>query len=138
MLLHSHSDKCTLMVYVTLGQAYVFVHNNSWKSSATVVLSNSKCFTFPLWKVYLGCDSIQQLSCSFAVLGSSPASDLIHILSDCIMLCYRCVRLLCEYNTDIKVRVDEKEDNALHIAARSDHSEILQLLLSEGLDPELR
>ena len=46
--------------------------------------------------------------------------------------------MLCKYNTDIKVRVNEKEDNALHIAARNDHLEILQLLLSEGLDPELR
>ena len=50
----------------------------------------------------------------------------------------RCVRLLCKYNADIKERVHETQDTALHIAARNDHLEILKLLLCQGLDPELR
>ena len=45
--------------------------------------------------------------------------------------------MLCEYTTDIKVRVFE-EDTALHIAAHNDYLEILKVLLSHGLDPELR
>ena len=49
----------------------------------------------------------------------------------------RCVKLLCKYTTDIKVRIFE-EDTALHIAARNNYLEILKLLLSHGLDPELR
>ena len=51
---------------------------------------------------------------------------------------YRCIKLLCKYNADIKERVYETQDTALHIAARNDHLEILKLLLSQGLDPELR
>ena len=54
------------------------------------------------------------------------------------MLCCSCVKLLCNYNTDIKVRVCEKEDTALHIAARKDQIDILKFLLNQGLDPELR
>lgn len=38
----------------------------------------------------------------------------------------------------MKVRVTEKQDTALHIAARNDQLEILKLLLWQGLDPELR
>ena len=49
----------------------------------------------------------------------------------------RCVKLLCKYTSDLKVRIFE-EDTALHIAARNDHLEILKLLLTHGLDPELR
>ena len=66
------------------------------------------------------------------------APDLMQIYLITFMLCYRCVRLLCKYNTDLKARVNEKEDTALHIAARNDYCEILHLLLGQGLDPELR
>ena len=51
---------------------------------------------------------------------------------------YRCVKLLCKHNADIKERVHETQDTALHIAARNDHLEILKLLLHQGLDCELR
>ena len=55
-----------------------------------------------------------------------------------MILCYRCVKLLFKYGADLKVKVSEKGDTALHIAARKGHLEILKFLLSQGLDPELR
>ena len=61
-----------------------------------------------------------------------------YIWYDYKILYYRCVKLLCKYSTDIKLRTSERQDTALHIAACSDQLDILKLLLNEGLDPELR
>jgi len=67
-----------------------------------------------------------------------------------VLLCYRCVKLLCKYGCDIKAKViqqDDKtqkddgiqeDDTALHIAARNGHLEIVKFILDQGLDLELR
>ena len=55
-----------------------------------------------------------------------------------MIFCYRCVKLICKYVSDLKIKTDLEKDTALHIAAHEGHLEILKYLLNQGLDPELR
>ena len=55
-----------------------------------------------------------------------------------MILYYRCVKLLCDYDCDLKIKTDLEHDTALHIAAREGYLEILKYLLNQGLDPELK
>ena len=59
-------------------------------------------------------------------------------MHDHMIFCYRCVKLICKYDCDLKIKTDLEHDTALHIAAREGHLEILKFLLNQGLDPELR
>jgi len=53
--------------------------------------------------------------------------------------CYnlRCVKVLCKYGYDLKVKASQHDDTPLHIAARDGHLEIVKYLISQGIDIEV-